>query len=82
MYSALLLVPVLFRICDALRRMHIGAPLKFPILSEAEMYGGIEKAKETERQKDRQCGETVRLKDRHSGETVRWKDRQSCETER
>jgi hypothetical protein len=45
--------------------------LKFPILSEDEMYGRIEKAKETERQKDRQSGETVRWKDRQIGETVR-----------
>ncbi len=49
----------------------MGAPLKFPILSEAEMYGGIEKDKKTERQKDRQSGETVRWKDRQNGETER-----------
>ncbi len=31
----------------------MGAPLTFPILSEVEMYGGIEKAKETERETER-----------------------------
>ncbi len=54
----------------------MGAALKFPILSEAEMYEGIEKDKKTERQKDRQSGETVRWKDRQSAETVRWKRRE------